>query len=188
MPRQSAEVYEAQGQHTRAEPFYQRALSIRERALGPTHPGIASSLDNLARLYEAQGQYSQAEPLYQRALMLGSKRKTWPSSIATSLHKLAELYRAQQRYPEAAALHQRALSIREQAFGPRHLHVATSLTSLALLYADQGRYAQAEALYERATAVAEQVLGPDIRRWRYAHTQAEVIVSRGMGKPAGCTC
>src|SRR4030095_16133023 len=65
-----AEVYEAQGQYTRAEPFYQRALSIREKALKPTHPGIASSLDHLAGLYDAQGQYSQAEPLYQRALML----------------------------------------------------------------------------------------------------------------------
>jgi tetratricopeptide (TPR) repeat protein len=28
-----AEVYEAQGQYTRAEPFYQRALGIREKAL-----------------------------------------------------------------------------------------------------------------------------------------------------------
>ena len=34
----------------------------------PTHPDVATSLNNLAGLYRSQGKYADAEPLYQRAL------------------------------------------------------------------------------------------------------------------------
>src|SRR5262245_20535609 len=49
------ELYNA-GQYVEAIPLAQRALSIRERALGPYHPDLASSLENLATLYATQGQ------------------------------------------------------------------------------------------------------------------------------------
>ena len=39
------------------EPLYKRALAIREKALGPDHPDVATSLDNLAALYRAQSRY-----------------------------------------------------------------------------------------------------------------------------------
>ena len=46
-----------------AEPLHKRALEIREKALGPVHPDVASSLNNLASLYKDQGKYEDAEPL-----------------------------------------------------------------------------------------------------------------------------
>ena len=57
-----------QGRYEKAEPLYQRALEIREAQLGPEHPDVATSLNNLAELYRLQGRYEEAEPLYQRAL------------------------------------------------------------------------------------------------------------------------
>jgi tetratricopeptide (TPR) repeat protein len=45
-----ADLYGAQGRYARAEPLYQRALAIREKALGPDHPDVATSLSNLAQL------------------------------------------------------------------------------------------------------------------------------------------
>ena len=68
-----ANLYEAQGKYTEAEPLYQRALTIYEKALGPEHPNVATSLNNLAVLYEAQGKYTEAEPLYQRSLAIREK-------------------------------------------------------------------------------------------------------------------
>jgi hypothetical protein len=47
-----------------ADPLYQRALAIREKALGNYHPYTATSLDSLASLYGRQGRYEEAEPLY----------------------------------------------------------------------------------------------------------------------------
>ncbi len=36
-----------------AEPLYKRALAMLEKALGPEHPHVAASLNNLAELYRA---------------------------------------------------------------------------------------------------------------------------------------
>ncbi len=62
-----------QGQYAQAEPLYKRSLAIREKALGPDHPDVATSLNNLAELYRAQNQYAQAEPLYKRSLAIREK-------------------------------------------------------------------------------------------------------------------
>ncbi|MGH1407888.1 MAG: alpha/beta hydrolase, partial [Rhodomicrobiaceae bacterium] len=47
-----AELYSAQGRYAEAEPLYKRSLNIREKALGPDHPNVGQSLNNLAGLYE----------------------------------------------------------------------------------------------------------------------------------------
>jgi Tetratricopeptide repeat len=55
------------------EDIHQRALAIREKALGPEHPDVASSLNNLVQLYYTQGQYGKTEPLCQRVLAIWGK-------------------------------------------------------------------------------------------------------------------
>ena len=55
-----ARLYYQQGENDRAEQLYRRSLAIREKALGPDHPDVATSLDNLAKLYQAQGKYAEA--------------------------------------------------------------------------------------------------------------------------------
>jgi tetratricopeptide (TPR) repeat protein len=56
-----------------AEKPLTRSLMINEKALGPEHPDVATSLNNLAGLYRAQGKYAEAEPLYKRALAIREK-------------------------------------------------------------------------------------------------------------------
>jgi tetratricopeptide (TPR) repeat protein len=51
--------------YARAAPLHERALRIREAALGAEHPETAMSLNNLALLYKAQGAYAKAAPLYE---------------------------------------------------------------------------------------------------------------------------
>jgi tetratricopeptide (TPR) repeat protein len=46
-----AALYRRQGQYAQAEPLVKRALAIYEKALGPDHPSVATSLNNLAALY-----------------------------------------------------------------------------------------------------------------------------------------
>ena len=46
---------DAQGRFTEAEPLYQRALKIREKALGPEHPDVAMVLENYAALVDQNG-------------------------------------------------------------------------------------------------------------------------------------
>ena len=47
-----AGLYDNQGQYAKAEPLYQRALAICEKALGPEHPDVATCLENYAPCYE----------------------------------------------------------------------------------------------------------------------------------------
>ena len=59
--------------YTEAITLAERALAIREKALGPDHPDVAMSFNNLAVLYKAQGRYADAEPLYKRNLAISEK-------------------------------------------------------------------------------------------------------------------
>src|SRR2546423_2636566 len=88
------ELYSA-GKYAEAIALAQRALAIREKALGADHPDVATSLNNLALLYKNQGRYADAEPLYKRSLAIygtavgrdqtegGSRLKTFPSLYIT---------------------------------------------------------------------------------------------------------
>ncbi len=86
-----------------------------EKALGPEHPHVATSLNNLALLYAAQGRYAKAEPLYQRALAIVEKA-LGPDhpNVATSLENYAALLRKIGRTTEAVDLEARAKAIRAQ--------------------------------------------------------------------------
>ncbi len=64
--------------------WYKRALAIREKALGPDHPNVATSLNNLALLYHKQGRYVDAEPLYKRALVIFEKASGSPIPVLVS--------------------------------------------------------------------------------------------------------
>jgi len=138
------------------------ATGHAERFLGPEHPDVATSLNNLALLYYTQGRYDQAEPLLMRTLAIREKvlRPEHPD-VAQSLNNLAVLYHDQGKYDQAEPLYQHALVIREKVLGPEHPGVvATFLSNLASLYHDQGKYDQAEPLHQRALAIREKVLGP----------------------------
>jgi tetratricopeptide (TPR) repeat protein len=159
---QSGYYLDDRARYAEAEPLYQRALAIYEKALGPDHPDTATSLNDLALLYDNQGRYVEAEPLLQRALAIKEKAQgSDHPETATSLNNLAGIYGHQGRPAEAEPLLQRALAIYEKALGPDHPDTATSLNNLAAIYDDQGRYAEAEPLYRRALAIREKALGPD---------------------------
>ena len=142
--------------------WWSKMSELQRRHLGPEHPSLATSLNNLALLYSNQGQYVPAEPLYQQALAIQEKiLSPEHPAVATSLNNLAGLYHNQGQYAQAMPLYQRALGIQEKTLGPEHPAVATSLNNLAGLYHNQGQYAQAEPLYQRALAIREKALGPE---------------------------
>ena len=160
LDEQISKLY-GEGKYSAAIPLAQRALALREQGLGPAHPSVATSLNNLAALYKEQGGYEQAEFLYQRGLALREQvLGPMHPDVAISLNNLALLYQAQGAYGQAEPLLQRALGIVEQTRGPTHHHVAIFLDNLAALYRHRQSYKQAELLYQRALTIFEQRLGP----------------------------
>jgi hypothetical protein len=53
-----------------AEPLYQRSLAIKEKALGPDHPEVGTTVMNLALLRQAQGCADDAVPLFHRGVSI----------------------------------------------------------------------------------------------------------------------
>ncbi len=150
------------GEYERAVSLAQRSLEIRQSWLGPDHPDVAQSMNNLAVLYKAQRQYDAAERLYKRSLAIREKA-LGPDhpDVATSMNNLAELCRAQGRYEAAESMMKGSLAIREKALGSEHPNVAQSLNNLAGLYESQGRYDVAEPLFKRSLSIWKKTLGPD---------------------------
>jgi tetratricopeptide (TPR) repeat protein len=74
------------GNYTGARPFYERALAIHEKTLGPDHPDTATSLNNLAVLFAYQGDFEQAIPLMRRVLSI-SERKLGASHLQTQRYR-----------------------------------------------------------------------------------------------------
>jgi tetratricopeptide (TPR) repeat protein len=147
---ESGYYLKGRARYAEAEPLYQRALAIKEEALGSGHPSTAASLNNLAEIYRDQGRYGEAEPLYQRALAIQEKAlgPDHPDT-ATSLNNLALLYKRQGRYAEAEPLYQRALAICEKTLGPDHPSTVLSVRNYAIFLRHRGRAAEAEKLEAR---------------------------------------
>jgi len=87
-----------QGRFDHAIVVAKKALEVAEQAVGPNHPDVATSLNNLAELYRIQGQFAQADPLYKRALAIDEKA-CGPNNpdVATDLNNLALLCQARRR-------------------------------------------------------------------------------------------
>ncbi len=68
MLNQTAHYLCERARYAEAEPLYHRGLTIREQGLGPIHPQVATSLNNLGGIHRTLGKYAEAETLFQRAL------------------------------------------------------------------------------------------------------------------------
>ncbi len=128
--------------HTRAtyaeaEPLYERALAIREAALGLEHSDVAQSLNNLAELYQVQGQYREAAALYERALwIMEPTLRTHPSS-ATKLENYANCLDNLSRGEEAGQFRARAAAINSRRIQRERAQEAIQFDKTIRAYADR---------------------------------------------------
>lgn len=168
---QKVENLYREGRYTEAIPIAKQVVDIREKALGPDHPDVASGLNNLATLYKSSGDYAKAEPLHQRSLSIREKAfgPDHPD-VAQSLNNLAALCFSLGDYAKAEALYQSALANWEKVLGPDHPDVALGLNNLAMLHESLGDYAKAVALYQRALEIFEKTFGPN-------HSSLAIIIN-----------
>jgi tetratricopeptide (TPR) repeat protein len=155
-----ARAFDGQSKHAEAEPLFRKALTIREKSLGPRHPDTAQSCNNLALNLQVQGRAREAEPLYRQAVAiceeaLGPRHP----DTAQNYHNLAVNVAMQGRFKDAEPLYRKAMAIYEEALGPRHPRAASSYNSLASNLVHQGLLKEAEPLYRKALAIREKVLG-----------------------------
>jgi CHAT domain-containing protein len=78
-------VYRDQGKYGEAEALFTRALTIREQALGTSHPDVARTLNNMAILYEARGESGSALAYSRKAIAAVLAHRTAESTGATQM-------------------------------------------------------------------------------------------------------
>ncbi len=142
-------------------PQAERALAVREQALGAEHPEVATALDRLASIIRNKGDLAKAEPLYLRALAIAEQTPApGHAELGQILNDLATLYLRKGDLIQAEARFQRALTVWHETLGPEHSNVARALTNLGALYAGKGDSPQALPLFHRALEARERTLGP----------------------------
>jgi CHAT domain-containing protein/Tfp pilus assembly protein PilF len=150
------------GKFGEARPLAERALEIREGALGSGHPDLATSLSGLGLLYSQGGDYIKAEQLSLRAL------ESWERAVGTerpefagALSNAGNVYYLKGDFVKAEQLFKRALEIRERTLGPEHSDVADSLNNLAIINSHKGDFVTAEQFDSRALEIRVKILGPE---------------------------
>ncbi|MEM9462745.1 MAG: serine/threonine-protein kinase [Myxococcota bacterium] len=154
-------VFLRQGDYENARVYRQRALAIRQKALGPDHLDVALSLSNLGNVLKSQGDYENARAHHQRALAIKEKA-LGPDHphVATSLSNLGIVFESQGDYDKAWDHHQRALAIKEKVLDSNHPDIAISLNNLGNVFLSRGELDKARAHHQRALAIREKALGP----------------------------
>ncbi len=131
-------------------------------ALGPDHPNVATSLNNLALLYKCLGLYEQAKPLSLGALHI-REHSLGPDhpDVATSLKIWQNSIASRESMSQAKPLSCEPCTSGSTASDLTIPMWPTSLNNLAELYRKQGKYEQAQPLSLRALHIREHSLGPD---------------------------
>jgi tetratricopeptide (TPR) repeat protein len=140
----------------------ERALSIVEKALGPEHTDLTSTLGSLASLYRKRGEPEKALGLLDRALAI-NENAFGPDhpNIADIEEDRAALFVMAGDNVQAHLCLERALAIYEQAFGPEHTKVAGIEEDRGVLFLNDGDHEKARLCFHRVLAIQEQANGPD---------------------------
>jgi serine/threonine-protein kinase len=153
-----------QGRFDEAEPFYRRALALRETLYPGDHADVAHSLNHLARLLHQQGKPAPAEPIYRRALEM--RRRLYPgghAAVGASLGGLAQLLEDLGRVDEAVPLARESYEMMLALHGDEHPYTAGALGTYAALVGRAGDRPRAIELYRRSLALLRRTSAAPIR-------------------------
>jgi CHAT domain-containing protein/tetratricopeptide (TPR) repeat protein len=146
-----------------AESLDRRALAIREELLGPEHPDVAFSLNNLGYLKWELGNYEAARPLMERAIAI--KEKVYGAEhpgVGASLLNLGILLITLGEQDRAEETLLRAISLCERA---SHWCLSYALCNYAILLQDRGDLISARQYNQRALEILERTEGTESDRF-----------------------
>lgn len=126
-----ADLRHGAGRLDEARALHERALALREEALGPRHAELAGSLNNVAVLLMDLRRHDEAVPLLKRAVRISREAagRKHPRH-ATALTNLASALMKLRRAAEAKPHLERALAINTEALGEGHASTRGAADSL----------------------------------------------------------
>jgi tetratricopeptide (TPR) repeat protein len=146
-----------QGDFTAALSDFEQALSLKQKALAPSHPDVAITLLSIASVQNELGNHlagleaaDKAVEIYRNAYGGNSPQ------LAHPLGNRGESYELLGRYVEAEQDLRLAADLSEQWVGPDHPWTAYPLTALGKTLILEHRASEATSVLERALRVRER--------------------------------
>lgn len=174
------------GRYDKAEPLFQRALTLRREIYGPGSLEAAESLELLGRIRFERSEPTEGEGLLRHSLAL--KRRLLGDGhieVAKSLNLLASSLAERNATPELEKLHEEALAIARETEGPEGPVAAETLILQGKLKRTLGDYAAAERLFREGLAMERRVLGetaPEL--YRHQSDFGAILLDQGKYKEA----
>lgn len=172
-----ADALHTQKNDAEAIPLLEKALALREKALGPDHRDVLSVTRFLGDCLMSKGEYARAVAVRERVLaMVEKKQKDGEEQartqkdgdpqgkrhrdgdarvVAQALEELALACLRAGDTARAVALYDRTLTLREKLLGPEHLDVGLSMMSLGRALIANNELDRAESTLARALAFFE---------------------------------
>ena len=136
-----------------------RAITIKEKALGPEDARLVDSLTAAGNVLIASGKYAEARPVLERALSLALQAHGPDDLRVGSAHSSLGSALSEIDVNGSERHRREALRILELT-APDSIEVADALNGLANCVADRGRFAEAAEVYRRSLRIRETVFGP----------------------------
>lgn len=141
---------------------FERALALRERALGPRALPVAKSAGTLAVIHDYLGRFEDALRLERRALAIhADSLPTADPRIAAGHRQVSSLLFYLGRYDQAAEAIERALAAQDLGGAPDPTARVDALTVRGEIARVRDRYPEAEDSFRRALAIADSAAGVD---------------------------
>lgn len=149
-----------QGNYDQQFENYQKALAIRLKALGETHPKVAQTYSSLSVSLKYRGDYDRA--LVNANKGLDIHLETLDSNdfrLSQDYTNIGAIYLSKGEYKKAETYFQRALDVMKNASGEQNQFKAIGFSNLGKSLVAQKAYSEAIAAYENALEVLIQLLG-----------------------------
>jgi tetratricopeptide (TPR) repeat protein/predicted Ser/Thr protein kinase len=146
-----------QGDFQEARRRFDRAVQLKEQALGRDHPDVAISIGNRSEIEKALGLLQPALADAERAIQIFSEHGDPNAAALARAHDArADVLVELGRYSEAAAAYRRGLAILRTDSEDTHPDEATALNGLGVATLGEGRPEEAIPLIERALTMRQQ--------------------------------
>jgi tetratricopeptide (TPR) repeat protein len=158
--------------YSEAERLTRRALRIRTRHCGASHPDVAADLAALGAIFCRQKKYRSALSALTKArgIFAANRRSRGRRyDIAIADNNIGAAFHSLGRYEEAEQYFRSALSAKRKLLGANHPDVGISLSNLGDIYRRLGRAKESRSTHVAAIAILKKTLGA-----KHAHTLAAV--------------
>lgn len=98
-----ASIIDHRGDKEDAKAIYEEVLDAQEHHLGPDHPDVAATLNNLGVMYSGEDLHHEVLSLYKRALDI--RREAWQQTPPDDTKRGESAYRVAESYANMGALH-----------------------------------------------------------------------------------